>query len=58
MASQATLDRLQAEFDSPPEHIAAAVTLLEEKAPPAYIARYRRWVVGNMGVSGRFRGEM
>jgi transcriptional accessory protein Tex/SPT6 len=48
MASQATLDRLSAEFDSPPEHIAAAVALIEEKASPAYIAHYRRAAVGNM----------
>lgn len=48
MASQSTLDRLQAEFDSPPEAIAAAVNLLEDQASPAFIARYRRWATGNM----------
>lgn len=48
MASQATLDRLQAEFDSPAPDIAAAVALLEDRAPPAFIARFRRWAVGNM----------
>jgi uncharacterized protein len=48
MASQATLDRLLAEFDSPPEIIGAVVNLLEAKATPAFIARYRRWEVGNL----------
>ena len=48
MASQATLDRLLAEFDSPPESIAAVVTLLEENASPSFITRYRRWQVGNL----------
>src|SRR5262249_11996390 len=48
MASPATLDRLQAEFDSPPQFIAAAAALLEEGAPPAFIARYRRVQTGNM----------
>lgn len=48
MASQATLDRLCAEFDSPPDNIAAAVALLEDQATPAYLARYRRDVVGNL----------
>ncbi len=48
MASQATLDRLCAEFDSPPEHIAAAVELLEQNATPAYLARYRRAALGNL----------
>lgn len=48
MASQSTLDRLQAEFDSPPEAIAAAVSLLEDRASPAFIARNRRWATGNM----------
>jgi uncharacterized protein len=49
MASPATLDRLCAEFDSPPEHIAAAAALLEQNATPAYLARYRRAAVGNLG---------
>jgi len=48
MASQATLDRLFAEFDSPPEAVAAVVALLEQRATPSYIARYRRWEVGNL----------
>lgn len=48
MASQATLDRLLAEFDSPPESITAVVALLEQNASPAYITRYRRWAVGNL----------
>jgi uncharacterized protein len=48
MASQATLDRLCAEFDSPPEHITAAVTLLEEGATPAFLGRYRRHALGNL----------
>lgn len=48
MASQATLDRLLAEFDSPPDSIAAVVALLEENASPAFIARYRRWATGGL----------
>ncbi len=48
MASQATLDRLFAEFDNPPETVSAITSLLEEGATPAYIARYRRWTVGNI----------
>lgn len=48
MASPATLDRLQAEFDSPPELIAAAVALLEEHATPCFLARYRRYAIGNL----------
>ncbi|GAB4138905.1 MAG: Tex family protein [Planctomycetota bacterium] len=48
MATPSTLERLTAEFDSPPEAIAAAVALLEAKAPPAYIAHYRRWATANM----------
>lgn len=49
MASEATLERLRAEFDSPPEAIAAAVALLEQQCTPAYLARYRRWAIGNLG---------
>ena len=49
MASEATLDRLLAEFDSPPESTKAVVALLEENATPAFIARYRRYQVGNLG---------
>ncbi len=48
MASQATLDRLCAEFDSPNEHITAAVLLLEQNATPAYLSRYRRHELGNL----------
>ncbi|HLQ37193.1 MAG TPA: Tex-like N-terminal domain-containing protein, partial [Planctomycetota bacterium] len=48
MASQAILDRLCAEFDSPAEAIAAATALLEDRAPPAFIARYRRLATRNM----------
>jgi uncharacterized protein len=48
MASQATIDRLCAEFDSPPDHIAAAVALLEDNATPAYLARFRRFAIGNL----------
>lgn len=48
MASQATIDRLCAEFDSPPDSIAATVALLEQHATPAYLARYRRHAVGNL----------
>lgn len=48
MAAEATLERLQAEFDSPAEHIHAAVALFEASAPPAFVARYRRWQVGDM----------
>ncbi|MCC7398841.1 MAG: helix-hairpin-helix domain-containing protein [Planctomycetes bacterium] len=49
MASQATLDRLLAEFDSPPDQLTAAVALLEQGASPAYVARYCRWSCGNLG---------
>ncbi len=49
MASQAILTRLQAEFDSPPDAIAAVVALLEEKAPPSFLFRYRRQQTGNLG---------
>jgi len=49
MASEATLDRLLAEFDSPPEAIKAIIALLEAGATPAFIARYRRYLVGNLG---------
>lgn len=48
MASPATIDRLCAEFDSPPDHITAAIALLEDGATPAYLARYRRAAVGNL----------
>ena len=48
MASQATIDRLCAEFDSLPESIAAAVVLLEQNATPAYLARYRRHETGDL----------
>ncbi len=49
MAAQATLDRLFAEFDSPPEVIASIVALLEDQASPAFIARYRREASGGLG---------
>ena len=48
MATQATLERLCAEFDSPPEHITAAAGMLEAGCSPAYLARYRRYALGNM----------
>ncbi len=48
MATPATLDRLCAEFDSPPDHIAAAVALLEQGATPSFVARFRRHAVGNL----------
>ena len=48
MASEATLDRLHAEFDSPPEVIAAIVEQLEAHATPSWITRYRRWAIGNV----------
>jgi uncharacterized protein len=48
MATPATLERLCAEFDSPPEHITAAVGLLEAGASPAYLARYKRYALGNL----------
>lgn len=48
MANDATIDRLSAEFDSPKEHIAAAASLLEAGAPPQFVARYRRHLVGGM----------
>jgi len=49
MASQAILARLEAEFDSPAEHIAAVVAYLEEGAPPQFIARFRREQTGDLG---------
>ena len=48
MATPATIDRLCAEFDSPPEHITAAVALFEDRATPAYLARFRRYALGNL----------
>ncbi len=48
MASQATLDRLEAEFDSPQPAIAAVVALLEDHASPAFVARYRREATGSL----------
>ncbi|MBX3464859.1 MAG: helix-hairpin-helix domain-containing protein [Planctomycetes bacterium] len=48
MASSATLDRLLAEFDTPPEVLGPVVALLEAGATPAYLARYRRWEVANL----------
>ena len=48
MASEATLDRLFAEFDSPPDSIRAVVGLLEEQASPAFLARYWRWSIGSL----------
>ncbi len=49
MASQAILGRLQAEFDSPAEHIAAVVAQLAEGAPPQFVARFRRELTGDLG---------
>lgn len=48
MATQPTLDRLCAEFDSEKDHVLAAVDLLERGAPAAYVARYRRHEIGGM----------
>ena len=41
MASQATLDRLCAEFDTRPDLVAVAVTHFEQNATPAFLSRYR-----------------
>ena len=57
MASQAILNRLQAEFDSPPEAIAVIVARLEEGAPPAYLSHFCRHEIGNIG-EGQRRGPM
>ncbi|MFN9703655.1 MAG: helix-hairpin-helix domain-containing protein, partial [Planctomycetota bacterium] len=48
MATPATLERLCAEFDSPPEHISAAAALLEAGATPAYLARFQRFALGSL----------
>lgn len=49
MASEAILARLQAEFDSPAEHIRTVVGLLDEGAPPQFICRFRHLETGNLG---------
>ncbi|MEZ5963512.1 MAG: Tex-like N-terminal domain-containing protein [Planctomycetota bacterium] len=49
MASQSILARLQAEFDSPAEHIAAVVAHLEQGAPPQFVTRFRRDETGDLG---------
>ncbi len=49
MASEAILARLQAEFDSPAEHIRTVVGLLDEGAPPQFISRFRRLETGDLG---------
>ena len=49
MASSSILQRLQAEFDSPPEWIEAVVALLEEGAPVQFISRFRRDETGDLG---------
>jgi uncharacterized protein len=49
MASEATIERLRAEFDSPPAAISAAVALLEQRCTPTYLAHYRRWSTHNLG---------
>jgi uncharacterized protein len=48
MATPATIERLCAEFDSPPEHITAAAGLLEAGASPAYLARFQRFALGSL----------
>lgn len=49
MASSSILQRLQAEFDSPPEAIEAVVASLEDGAPIRFISRFRREESGEMG---------
>ncbi len=48
METNAILDRLCAEFDSPKDHLQAAMELLLAGAPPAYVARFARAKVGGM----------
>lgn len=49
MAPDSILQRLDAEFDSPPESIRAVVALAEAGAPAEFIARYRRDECGDLG---------
>ncbi len=49
MESEAILQRLQAEFDTPPDHIKAIVDLLSAGASPLFIAHYRRDETGDPG---------
>ncbi|MHC5063408.1 MAG: helix-hairpin-helix domain-containing protein [Planctomycetota bacterium] len=49
MESEAILQRLEAEFDTPPEHIRAIVDLLEAGASALFIAHYRRDETGDTG---------
>ncbi len=48
MASELTLQRLQAEFDTSPQSIQALASLLEHGATPDFIARYRRDETGDV----------
>ncbi|MFM1873112.1 MAG: hypothetical protein RL398_2534 [Planctomycetota bacterium] len=48
MASQATIDRLCAEFDTPDNLLAGVVALLAEGLSPTYLHRYRRDEVGGL----------
>ena len=49
MASSSILQRLQAEFDSPPDCIEAIVALLEDGAPVQFVSRFRRDETGDPG---------
>lgn len=48
MASESVLQRLDAEFDAPPETLRAVVELLEAGATPAFLVHYRRHEVGGL----------
>lgn len=49
MLAESILQRLEAEFDSPPETIRAVAGLLDEGASPEFIALYRRDETGDPG---------
>ncbi len=49
MASEAILQRLQAEFDNPSEHILAIIALLERGAGSQFIHSFRRDETGDPG---------
>ncbi len=51
MAAEAILRRLEAEFDTPPEHIRAVVDLHAAGCTPAFIALFRRGESGNIAES-------
>ena len=49
MASEATLVRLQAEFDNPPEFLTTVAAFLDAGASPDFLCHYRRDETGDMG---------